>query len=67
MAVVSLSKSLRQSIINVYSLVPLVRYDDMVYRTDIAQKALNQPIRLGILGSTRGTDMNVKELIIERQ
>lgn len=57
LAVTALGKTLRQAISHSYVNMNYIRFDHLHYRHDIGKKALDMPIRIGIIGSTNGTDM----------
>jgi formyltetrahydrofolate-dependent phosphoribosylglycinamide formyltransferase len=57
LAVTGLGRNIRESLQRAYQGVQTVRFDPAHYRTDIGHRALRRPLRLGVLGSTRGTDM----------
>lgn len=43
-----------------YTNIPRISFEGMVYRRDIGYRALPKNVcRLGVLGSTRGTDLQV--------
>jgi formyltetrahydrofolate-dependent phosphoribosylglycinamide formyltransferase len=49
--------SFREAIDGCYNIARKICFDEMFYRRDIAQRSLNRPIKLGVMGSTRGTDL----------
>ena len=59
LAVTAVAKDLRTALDRSYARVARIRFDGMQYRRDIAQRAVKRPIRLGVLGSTNGTDLQV--------
>jgi formyltetrahydrofolate-dependent phosphoribosylglycinamide formyltransferase len=59
LAVTAVAKDLKTALDKSYSRVARIRFDGMQYRRDIAQRAVRRPIRLGVLGSTNGTDLQV--------
>jgi len=58
LAVTGTGKSLRDALESSYVTLSDVNFEGMHYRRDIAHSALTMPIRVGILGSTRGTDID---------
>lgn len=57
LAVTALGKTLRQAISHAYVNLNYIRFDNLHFRHDIGQRAIKMPIRIGIVGSTNGTDM----------
>jgi len=61
LAVTGLGKDIPDSLAKAYAGVKLIQMDPCHYRNDIAQKALRgpSPLRIGVLGSTRGSDLQM--------
>lgn len=57
LAVTGTAKTLRGAVQGAYKGVGRVRFEGMHFRKDIAQRGLRAPLRIGVIGSTRGTDM----------
>jgi formyltetrahydrofolate-dependent phosphoribosylglycinamide formyltransferase len=57
LAVSGTGTSLQQAVQTAYQAVQPIRFDGMHFRRDIASKALQKRLRIGVLGSTRGTDL----------
>jgi len=55
LAVTGVGRGLRAAVQAAYRGVESVSFEGMHFRRDIAQRGLTRPIRLGVLGSTRGT------------
>ena len=57
LSITALGSSLKQAIDQAYTAVAKIKFenDQMYYRKDIGQRALNSPLLIGVLGSTRGT------------
>lgn len=57
LAVTGVGKGLRAAVKAAYRGVASVSFQGMHFRRDIAHRGLARPLRLGVLGSTRGTDL----------
>jgi len=57
LAVTGTGGSFRRSLQRSYQAVDKISFEGMHVRRDIGQKAVQRPLRLGVLGSTRGTDL----------
>lgn len=57
LAVTGTGDSLQAAVHIAYAAIHKVSFDGMHYRHDIAQRALQRPLRLGVLGSTAGTSL----------
>ncbi|RYH15664.1 phosphoribosylformylglycinamidine cyclo-ligase [archaeon] len=66
LAISSKGSTLQQAIDDAYQGVAQVSFDGMQYRTDIGQRGLHPPVRIGVLGSTRGTSLQPIIDAIER-
>ena len=55
MAVTGLGATITAAVRNAYTAVDLIQFEGKHARTDIAHRGKGAPIRLGVLGSTRGT------------
>ncbi|EWM26614.1 trifunctional purine biosynthetic protein adenosine-3 [Nannochloropsis gaditana] len=61
LAVTGLGRDIADSLAKAYAAVRLIRMDPCHYRTDIGQRALRGPcpLRVGVLGSTRGSALQM--------
>ena len=58
LAVSSVRNSLEQALSSSYDILKnKVSFNGMQYRQDIGKKSLMKPLKIGVLGSTRGTDL----------
>jgi len=57
LAVTGVGRDIRESLQRAYRGVRTVNFNPSHYRTDIGHRALSRPLRIGVLGSTRGSDM----------
>lgn len=57
LAVTGLGQDIRESLQKAYQGVHTVHFEPSHFRTDIGHRALNRPVRIGVLGSTRGSAM----------
>jgi formyltetrahydrofolate-dependent phosphoribosylglycinamide formyltransferase len=57
LAVSGKGKTLQAAVDQAYQGVKQVSFDGMHYRKDIAKRGLNKKIRIGVLGSTRGSSL----------
>ena len=55
LAVTGLGATITAAVRNAYKAVDLISFEGKHVRTDIASRGMSSPIRLGVLGSTRGT------------
>lgn len=55
LAVTGLGATITAAVRNAYTAVDLIKFEGKQIRTDIAHRGTSTPIRLGVLGSTRGT------------
>jgi Tuberin len=55
LAVTGLGATITAAVRNAYTAVDLIKFEGKQVRTDIAHRGTSAPIRLGVLGSTRGT------------
>ncbi len=55
--VTSQAPTFTQAIKGCYDRINNICFEGMFYRRDIAQRSLNRPLKLGVMGSTRGTDL----------
>ena len=55
LAVTALGATINAAVRNAYKAVDLISFEGKHARTDIAHRGSSAPIRLGVLGSTRGT------------
>ncbi len=61
LAVTGLGRDIKDSLDKAYAGVKTITMDPMHFRNDIAQKALRNPppLKIGVLGSTRGSDLQM--------
>eukprot|EP01039_Chlorochromonas_danica_P009330 gene9328-10298_t len=57
LAVSGMGGSLQEAVQRAYEAVKCIHFDGVHYRKDIAAKGLRRKVRLGVLGSTRGTSL----------
>lgn len=58
LAVSAVRQTLQEALNAAYEVVRhVVKFDGMQFRSDIGAKSLRPPLKLGVLGSTRGTDL----------
>eukprot|EP01035_Chromulina_nebulosa_P019941 gene19941-25907_t len=57
LSVTGIGESLQSAVSTAYSAIPSISFNGIHYRRDIAKRGITAPIKLGVLGSTRGTDM----------
>jgi len=57
LAVCAVDDELANAIKLSYSSMNSIGFENMHFRKDVGRKALRAPVRLGVLGSTRGTDL----------
>lgn len=57
LAVTGLGSTIHNAVQNSYNAVRRIHFDGMHYRSDIARRAMNAPLRIAVLGSTRGTSL----------
>ena len=55
LAVTAVGATINAAVRNAYKAVDLISFEGKHARTDIAHRGSSAPIRLGVLGSTRGT------------
>ncbi len=57
LAVTGIENSLQKAVSKAYEGVRKIEFKGMQYRKDIAKKGVNAPLRIGVIGSTRGTSL----------
>lgn len=57
LAITGVADSLHKAVQKAYDQIESIKFDGMHFRRDIASRGMNRPIRLGVLGSTRGSDL----------
>jgi hypothetical protein len=60
LAITGLGRGIKEAVSTAYEGVHKIQFDRMHFRTDIAHRALNTPLRIGVLGSTRGSSLQVQ-------
>ena len=55
LAVTGLGATITAAVHNAYTAVDMIQFEGKQVRTDIAHRGKGEPIKLGVLGSTRGT------------
>ena len=66
LAVTGRGVTINAAVANAYKAVTMIDFVGRQYRTDIASRGMSAPLRLGVLGSTRGTDMQAVIDAIEK-
>lgn len=57
LAVTGVGKSLQEAVDLSYAAIGRISFDGAHYRRDIARRGLNRPLRIGVIGSTRGSSL----------
>jgi len=60
LAVTGRGATINAAVANAYRAVKLIDFEGRQHRSDIAHRGMSAPLRVGVLGSTRGTDMQVR-------
>ena len=57
LAVTGIENTLQKAVTKAYDGVRKIEFRGMQFRKDIAKKGINAPLRIGVIGSTRGTSL----------